>query len=536
VKCIVVTLVIAAAVLSAAPTAILQPQPLDPASFGFGNGNWQPARAGVPTMSFSGEPGTGAVFSGRFWDLPVPINGEAIESFDVDFDDSTGIMWLALAPDGDSLVRFYNSTDHGRSWSNAYDVEISPHSRVWPMHVVVGAGDSNYVHAFIRVEAAMGDLYDIRLRQDLSHMDVQPVQVGRDTFTRFDVCRDNRPDYGLYVFTSNSYLVTFNAVFLRSFDYGRTWDRQVGNDVRQPALCAGAGTYIHMACVHARDRGLGYQCNSNRGDPTSWLLGSELGTDTCLISDPKVAVATTMPESLATAWVLYSHSNRNSADWDVDYAVRSDSWGSSWRKHQQLTSSPAAEHIADVRNDRESDNIYVDAMFVVSDTAEAESAVVKYSWANTDAPRSWFAPLKVSDTLRVSPELLPTLVFSPGAAEFPVPGVVFSGYGEIGAYFNATWFETGAAEKTAPDFTVAIAVSSNPSRGPVRFAPGVPVAEILSIRIFDAIGKLVRNFPPAANVSWDGRDRAGRPLSTGAYIIRVTTARGAQQTKVLLTR
>ena len=533
-KQLVVLCLISAAALSAAPTVISQPQSPDPELFGFGHGDWQPPRAGVPAVTLSRVPVFGEVRLGRFWELPVFIDSLPLASFDVDFDDLSGTMWLALSPANDSTLRHYTSTDHGRTWTNVHNVRLDPPAILAPIHIVIGAGDSNYIHTFVRHPAANGDLYDIRLKQDLSYIDVQAVLVGGDTLTRFDVCRDNRPDYGLYVFTSNPYASVWNALFLRSFDLGRTWDRQNGLDLRQPALCAGGGTYIHMACVHARDRGLAYQYNYNRGDPSSWGPGSELGTDTCLIADPKVAVATTTPESLATAWVLYNHSNRNTADWDVDYAVRSDSWGGTWRKHQQLAASPAAERVADAKNDRESDNIYTDAVYVVSDTAAQDSAVVYYTWANSDAPRNWFAPVGVSDTIKVSPVLLPTIVFSPGAAPYPVPGVIFTNYGRNETYFNAAWFEAGAAEQPVADCAQPINLKGNPARGIVQFAPGVPVAEITSIRIFDALGRLVQDFPPAASIFWNCRDRSGRLARPGAYFIRVGTARGLQQTRLTL--
>jgi hypothetical protein len=533
---VVMTLAIAAAALSAAPGPIAQPQSPDNQPFGFENGRCQPVRTGVSELTFSGGPGPGAVTSGPFWDLPVLVAGDATESFDADFDDSTGVMWLAFALDDSSLVRFYNSTDHGLSWSYAYRVEVSPSSSIRRMRVVVGAGDSNYVHAFFRVDATMGDLYDIRLSQDLSHMDVQSVLVGPDTVTWFDACRDNRPDYGLFILAVQPYTVMYNASFMRSADFGRTWTRQFGTDMRDPAICAGAGTYIHIACVHSNGRGPAYQYNYNRGDSVSWGPGSELNTDTFPSADPRVVVATTFPESTATAWVLYSHSNAGSMDWDADYAVRSDSWGNTWHKHRQLAATADAEYVADAKNDRESDNIYTDAMVVVSDTAEAESVVVHWSWANADAPETWSEPVRVSDTLKASPNPLPAIVFSPGAGEYPTPGVVFAGYGGVGAYFNADWFGTGAAEKEPSDVESAIRLSGNPSQGSVRFTPGMPVAEILSVRIFNTVGMVVRELPPAASVVWDGRDQAGRPLGSGAYVIRVGAARGVRQAKVLLAR
>ena len=500
-----VMLVIAAC---AAVAGIPQTPADDARPFGSGDGSYRPAQAGRSAVTFRSGPGTGEKRAGRFWEPPVFISDEALNGFDADCDDETGVIWLVLAPAEDSLIRFYNSTDHGLSWTYVYYVAFTPNSTYRPVHLVVGAGDSNYVHAFVRHSAAMGDLYDIRLKQDLSYSDFHPVLVGPDTVSLFDVCRDNWPDYGLFVLTANPFEPGNSSLFLRSFDFGRTWDQQVGNNIQRPALCAGVENYLHFACAGFDDRGLYYFHNYGRGDPTSWGGRTGLGTDTMFIYDPKVSVTMKMPESLATVWVMYSHSNGFNLDFDADYAVRRDSWGGTWIKHQQMAATPASEMVGDAECYRERGNAYMDVAFVAYDTAGPDSAAL-YTWVNADAPRGWSAPIKVSDTLKVgSPR--PEIVFSPGATPYNVPGIVFGQYDHAGTWFNATWFGTGAAEpgqlpgrKSAAGATIVRGVLWLEGRG----QRSGDRAELL-----DIAGRKVLDLAPGAN------DLS--PLPPGVYFCR----------------
>jgi serine protease len=60
--------------------------------------------------------------------------------------------------------------------------------------------------------------------------------------------------------------------------------------------------------------------------------------------------------------------------------------------------------------------------------------------------------------------------------------------------------------------------------------------------VYDLLGQRVRrlvdgNLPGGRHqVSWDGRDDAGRTLATGVYVTRVQTAAGVRSRKVLLLR
>ena len=67
-------------------------------------------------------------------------------------------------------------------------------------------------------------------------------------------------------------------------------------------------------------------------------------------------------------------------------------------------------------------------------------------------------------------------------------------------------------------------------------------AEDVSIRIYDAAGRLVRSLVSGNRAtgryqaSWDGRNDAGRPVGSGAYFCRLESNGTAKVQKLLLLR
>ncbi len=57
-----------------------------------------------------------------------------------------------------------------------------------------------------------------------------------------------------------------------------------------------------------------------------------------------------------------------------------------------------------------------------------------------------------------------------------------------------------------------------------------------AVRVFDAAGRQIRTFLPAASILWDGRDDAGAPIPAGVYFLRVDGATSTSSTKLLRIR
>ncbi|RKX69195.1 hypothetical protein DRP53_08960, partial [candidate division WOR-3 bacterium] len=72
-----------------------------------------------------------------------------------------------------------------------------------------------------------------------------------------------------------------------------------------------------------------------------------------------------------------------------------------------------------------------------------------------------------------------------------------------------------------------------------RIEDGRWKSEDISLRIYDATGRLVKEFilPTASTaISWDGRDDSGRKVGSGVYFVRLETGNQKFTRKVLLLR
>ena len=108
------------------------------------------------------------------------------------------------------------------------------------------------------------------------------------------------------------------------------------------------------------------------------------------------------------------------------------------------------------------------------------------------------------------------------------------------------WITHGGAEETEihcySDARSKVAVVPNPSRGECEFRfSSVPRGAPLALELYDPTGRLVRTLDagpggpkPSDVLRWNGRDEAGREVSSGVYFYR--TRDGRTQGKVLVLR
>ena len=90
----------------------------------------------------------------------------------------------------------------------------------------------------------------------------------------------------------------------------------------------------------------------------------------------------------------------------------------------------------------------------------------------------------------------------------------------------------------------ALTVSPNPFSKLTTVSFGIEhSAESIELRIFDACGRLVRNLyramplaPCTMQITWDGTDQVGRPLSSGVYFARLVAADHQVTTRILYIR
>ena len=101
---------------------------------------------------------------------------------------------------------------------------------------------------------------------------------------------------------------------------------------------------------------------------------------------------------------------------------------------------------------------------------------------------------------------------------------------------------TGVGAGESPDGTgvgLKLVAFPNPFRSNTTISYLLPKPGPASISVVDATGRVVRMLSAtrvASSLSRDGRDDAGRALSPGVYFVRLSTASGTMNAKVLLQR
>lgn len=138
-----------------------------------------------------------------------------------------------------------------------------------------------------------------------------------------------------------------------------------------------------------------------------------------------------------------------------------------------------------------------------------------------------------------------------GCVDTPPPGgwyylvAATDADGRMGGYSERWEISGGSTPVTDGDLPTALsvtAVAPNPfnPRTVVRFA--VPEATVVRLRVFDLRGRVVATLvdgPAAAghhSVTWNGVDRADRPVAAGVYLLRLDDGRSTSTRKAVLAR
>ncbi len=476
------------------------------------------------------------------WGLDVILDTSYIYDYDGDYDENTGWMWVAVAPMTDSVVRLYRSTDHGLHWFLVATMGHTPRSLYSQVGLVVGRGDSNWVHVFMRHSINNGDIYLFRWRFDLSAWSHHSVSADADTVDHFTVCRDYRSNYGLYCLHANENRGDVNAKFRRSFDYGKTWDSQGGYNIFDPHISFGPTRFLNLTFVTQGRNIVCYQINRQYGEAGYWMGAINVAFDTFNHYNPKVAQAFTTPDSIATCWLLYEYDWRNTGDMDVWYAVRSNAWGDTWQRGRSYaTSSRMDEWAPDIKHYKSLGNIWVNACHIAVDSGYDDSSNVYRQWSDANNPTTWQGRVRVNDSATWAGYWFvgragPKVIYSPGA---PVAGggVLYCRAGiffiPYGLYFDAPWIPTKILEHWQKKREL-LRIYPNPTKGEVQISTLFGTEKI---DIYNTSGQRIKSFTnPKARVLWNGRDENGQRVGSGAYLIKVKTKETETSEKLLILR
>lgn len=114
--------------------------------------------------------------------------------------------------------------------------------------------------------------------------------------------------------------------------------------------------------------------------------------------------------------------------------------------------------------------------------------------------------------------------------------VIHSPEGEI----TTPEFWVDAAGSALPHALVLSQPSPNPSGGTISMRLGLPREGSADLAVFDVSGRLVARVANSRRVagwhdlSWDGRDQAGRPVASGTYFLRLTAGSSVTRRFVVL--
>jgi len=438
-----------------------------------------------------------------------------------------GTMWVAFTLLEDSTTMLYKSTDHGVTWE--YHLSTRLQGDVFDkLGLVVGEGDSGFVHLFIITSPQNGDLWDIRYRDGGIGLQMQ-VAVGPDTIRDFAVCRDyTGDDYWLYVvLTAPDGPLPRALRFLISASYGRMWNTADSLPYRVDSPHLSTGPNSHLYCAFTRGDTLGLLTNVWYLSRGSWY-GSFINTGEEM-ADAVIASDFTEPESLATVWALWSQNYHNSGDWDIKYSY-STNGGRFWSGGGYLAGSSTVDEVhPDLRSFTSPGNQYINASYVVDDDVY-RSVVRRY--AHAAAPGQWSDTLHLNQgSAATGSRVRPKLCYSPGGS-FSGAGAVFVGAGLNGVWWNAPYL-SGIAGENRPKPEPGLTVRPSIGRGPFVIYVAERSGDVV---IHDRTGRRLRVLETGGSgwAVWDGMDVAGSQVPAGVYFVRAATGEFRQAVKLVV--
>lgn len=373
-------------------------------------------------------------------DWPGPdvtiYSGREVLSIATDYE-SDGTMYAAMGWT-DSTVRIFKSTDHGENWSYLCGAGVTPRCLFEKIGLVVGFGDSNFIHLMFTHPINNGSVFQLRWWHDGTNVAVYPVWSTQDTIIDFAFCRDNVAPYFLYAWVNEELNVSKQNLWsLRSTTFGRTW--AVNDSLyngSQPHLTAGAGSWIYAAVVPTVYKGYVFALwNRLYGAKGQWSE-ENFRPDTFPVNEPKIAPVFTEPDSEAATYLVYRHWSPVSGS-DV-LGMFSPYRCINWSGPRLVSSSLDSEYFIDLKNYRSVGNPYVNVSYIHYDVANNRRTLY-WAWSHPMWIGKWFGTSRVAiaQPLR-SPTAAPSLVYSPGV---PIGGggVVFGDYNSPSLLFNAPW-------------------------------------------------------------------------------------------------
>lgn len=336
---------------------------------------------------------------------------------------------MALAtPEGE--VSLYLSYDEGKSWCQSFSVLLT--SEISQLEMVTGQGDPCPVFVFYLTTDNSGDLWLLRVAEDLVSWDTLPVAVGPDTIDDFSVTVDKDPNYYLYCLFVNEHHpgTGRNGRFIRSFNRGLSWEMpQDFWNCYDPHISFGTGSVLHCIWRYALSgREVHYAFNRYYGAPARWSGLSVLSRRNEKCFNPVVTQAATFPPWRATVWAIWCAARRDSEMLDLVVRFSTDG-GVSWNEPQNLGEMFLDEWWPSLS----ADTYRVNLAYTCGGKKANDPTVVYSRYSPSYAPGVWTSPVKLNDPRA-------NATFESTRPRAVATGAIFSYYGT--SYPQGVYFDT----------------------------------------------------------------------------------------------
>jgi hypothetical protein len=472
-------------------------------------------------------------------------------------DTSGNLYAVRCSTDVSTTLIIYKSTDAGAFWSHLAETGAPSGSLLHPVLLTGSNGDKLYL--FNLYSSLNGIIRLLRYHQDGSWDSNLEVKVDSDTITYFSACTDLGVGDHLTVVFERQKMgdSTPDLYSVVSTDQGETWSSevQITEDGSHPDVAYGNDGYLY--CVHEKTGGADTEIAFIRS--SDYGLSWEAGTGEDLTSDsyddtyPKVAALHHALPSDAYVWVAYNH---DWGDGNIDlYYAYSTNAGVDWSKNLPLADSADWDEMAcDLWAKPEETYNYMSVCYLryksVIYPAFQEWSEVHRAYTSRSFPGTWYAGGQVSDNPAATSgdgrevcqgaytrnQVCAVYVGKPSSGNFE------------NLYFdNGGWsdVEDETAEETAiRGFSLSCNYPNpfNPVTS-IQYAVGSGQTSLrTTLRIYNIRGQLVRTLVDEPQkrgfyrVSWDGRDDAGDQVASGIYLYKLEAGDFTEARKMVLIR
>ncbi len=466
------------------------------------------------------------------WDYLVweGVVGTGI-SFDID--EATGDLYACFDTynaTNDSLL-VYRSTDGGESWSFFMFANNTDGSIENPMVRVVtdSGGEAWVVFGGIWIESAADDvLWTRRVKTDGSSPTFEQVSSG---VLQADMTSE--PGTGGWVFVT--YVPsgpTAEIWAARNACEGSGWEDDqslyVDTDGVVPFADIGCDADGNVAVVFVDNRMSTYpqvRIKRSNSSGSTWMTSQPLGNNSGGYTLTHLELAMADP-AVDAAWLTLTYNDVGAEGDNVAYHYSTDD-GASWTYGSVFQPSDGDQDLTALGVVKDGGGV---TLAFNSDPGDS----TMFSWSDAASPTDWSATDRINNNDA-------TDIFAPaagwkseGASNFSL--ILYSGF--LGVDIYVDWFDNTGVEEGHGNGPVAasFSVSPNPSNGGVSFDIDMPMAGAVTMRVYDASGRLVAT--PVGGLSLDpGEHRlqwdAGSGLAPGLYLCRMSAA-GTEVTEMMV--